>query len=94
MDDQKLVRTFKFRLYPSKTQQNILEEQFELCCQVYNALLGVKFEEGFSRFDLTNETLRDLKKTIPPPRPSKKIYKGPPFAPDYGCSSIILWRKR
>ena len=61
MDDQKLVRTFKFRLYPSQIQQKILEQHFFLCAEVYNTLLSVKFEEGLSLFDLQKETLRDLK---------------------------------
>jgi putative transposase len=30
---------FRFRLYPSKTQTKILEEQFEICRQAYNWLL-------------------------------------------------------
>ncbi|MFA4886945.1 MAG: helix-turn-helix domain-containing protein [Candidatus Nanoarchaeia archaeon] len=56
MYQKKLIRTFKFRLYPSKTQQKIIQEQFETCCQVYNTLLDVKLNEGLSRFELQNET--------------------------------------
>ncbi len=32
-------RTFRYRLYPSKIQTNILEEQLELCRLTYNSLL-------------------------------------------------------
>jgi len=49
---------FKFRLYPSKKQINILEEQFEFCRQTHNWLLatckGTYKETGktLSKFDL------------------------------------------
>ena len=31
---------FKYRLYPSKKQEQVIEEQFELCRQTYNFLLA------------------------------------------------------
>ena len=35
----KIQRTYKFRLYPSKKQEVVLLENFELCRQTYNILL-------------------------------------------------------
>jgi putative transposase len=32
-------KTFKYRLYPTKKQQQILNEWLALCCEVYNAVL-------------------------------------------------------
>ena len=49
---------FKFRLYPSKKQIGVLEEQLELCRQTHNWLLatckGTYKETGktLSKFDL------------------------------------------
>ncbi|AGK62097.1 hypothetical protein Asulf_02142 [Archaeoglobus sulfaticallidus PM70-1] len=34
-----MLISYKFRIYPSKTVQNILEEQLELCRWLYNRLL-------------------------------------------------------
>ncbi len=37
--ENKIQRTFKFRIYPSKTQENILLEHIDLCRFTYNTLL-------------------------------------------------------
>ena len=53
-----LRRTLKYRLYPSKAQQNDLDIQLGLCRRLYNGLLGVKIETyensgiSLSKFDL------------------------------------------
>ena len=39
MDNQILKRTYKYRLYPTKNQQDILERQLSLCCWLYNHFL-------------------------------------------------------
>lgn len=38
----KLCKTYKFRLYPTKKQVRMLENQFELCRWVYNESLALK----------------------------------------------------
>ncbi len=55
------VRTFKFRLYPKRKQGEELELMLKHSCDVYNALLAERYEHGLSRYNLQNETLRDLK---------------------------------
>jgi putative transposase len=35
----KIIRTFKYRIYPSKSQVAKLEETLALCCELYNAAL-------------------------------------------------------
>ena len=51
-------RTYKYRLYPSKNQQQTIDTQLELCRKLYNEILSVKketFEQGhqsLSRIDL------------------------------------------
>ncbi len=53
-------RMYKYRLYPSKSQTKILEEQLELCHQTYNWLLqqcrSTYKETGklLTQFDLNN----------------------------------------
>ncbi len=62
-------RTFRYRLYPSKTQTKILEEQLELCRLAYNSLLDYckqQYKEKRktpSQFDLNNLliTLKQLR---------------------------------
>ncbi len=34
-----ILRSYKFRLYPNKEQERILEEQLEICRWLYNRLL-------------------------------------------------------
>jgi putative transposase len=63
-------RTFKYRLYPSKTQQTTINTQLKLCRQLYNELLGVKIEtfeqskKSLSRSDL-NECIIYFNAQIP-----------------------------
>ncbi len=62
--------TFKYRLYPSKTQTKILEEQLELCRLAHNSLLDYckhQYKENGktpSQFDL-NDLLIHLKQMRP-----------------------------
>ena len=54
---------FKYRLYPSKTQKRVLEEQLELCRLTYNRLLDyckLQYKEKGktpSQFDLNNHLI-------------------------------------
>src|SRR3989338_10003122 len=66
-----LIRTFRFRLYPNKNQEQILEGQLGLCCEVYNELISARFESFLLQRELQNETLRDLKICNPK---LKKVY--------------------
>ncbi len=34
-----LIKTFRYRIYPSKSQEQILNQQLALCCELYNAAL-------------------------------------------------------
>ena len=51
------MKTFKYRIYPTKKQQTILKEQMEICRTLYNNLLSQRkqgWEEekkSFARFD-------------------------------------------
>src|ERR1700737_2033335 len=40
----KTRKTFKYRLYPTRNQTVILEGQFGLCCELYNAALQERRE--------------------------------------------------
>ena len=40
MANQVLKKTYKYRLYPTKAQQKILEKHLFLCCWLYNHFLG------------------------------------------------------
>ena len=63
---------FRYRLYPSKTQTNILEEQLDLCRQTHNLLLDYckqqykKTGKTPTQFDLNNIliTLKRLRPDI------------------------------
>jgi len=53
-----IKRTFKFRIYPSKSQQTTIDLHLELCRNLYNELLNVKKEtyeqskQSLTKFDL------------------------------------------
>jgi len=53
-------KTFKYRLYPSKAQQHTINNQLELCRQLYNEMRNIKKEtytqahQSLSKFDLIN----------------------------------------
>lgn len=34
-----MMKSFRYRLYPTKAQEAVLEEQFRLCRHLYNAAL-------------------------------------------------------
>jgi putative transposase len=34
-----MIRTYKFRIYPSRAQVKLLEQTLDLCCELYNAAL-------------------------------------------------------
>lgn len=34
-----MIKTFRYRLYPTNAQERILEQQFAICCELYNAAL-------------------------------------------------------
>ena len=64
-----LKRTFKYRLYPSKVQQNTINQQLETAKWLYNELLGIKIETykhnntTLSKYDL-NQDLQYLKQKL------------------------------
>ena len=66
----KLRKTYKFRLYPTKKQTRMLENQFELCRWVYNESLALKkklWEDhkiNLSLYDL-NKKLTEWKESKP-----------------------------
>lgn len=35
----KIIRTFKYRIYPTKRQEHTLNDQLAICCELYNAAL-------------------------------------------------------
>ena len=66
----KVVRTYKYRLFPSKSQISKLNTTFELCRQIYNSTLNLrKYEwevnqKAISKFDSSN-ILVQWKKNCP-----------------------------
>lgn len=56
-----IKRTFKYRLYPTKSQQNIIMQQLETARWLYNELLGIKIEtynhtgNSISKYDLNKD---------------------------------------
>ena len=63
MDNQILKRTCKYRLYPTKNQQDMLEKQLSLCCWLYNHFLEEK--KTLYEKDKTKITCYDQIKKIP-----------------------------
>ncbi|MBL7160826.1 MAG: transposase [Candidatus Aenigmarchaeota archaeon] len=55
-----IQRTYKFRMYPSKTTEKKLLDTLEICRQTYNDLLGISIEtyqhtgKGLSNFGMNN----------------------------------------
>ena len=41
-DNTEMRKTFKYRLYPNKQQQRLLEQQLEECRWLYNELLAAR----------------------------------------------------
>ncbi|MEO5348909.1 MAG: transposase [Magnetococcus sp. YQC-3] len=62
--------TYKFRIYPTKEQQDILWEHSKLCNQLYNTFLDYKIEnytinkKNISKYDTLN-LLPELKNNVP-----------------------------
>ena len=60
------MKAFKFRIYPTKAQETLLEKQMRSCAFVYNYMLNSVIESykqdknPFRKFDLVN-TLPELK---------------------------------
>ena len=65
-----MLRTFKYRIYPNKTQEKILEETLFLCCDLYNAALQERREAWKMRhisikfYDQTYQ-IKDIRKDDP-----------------------------
>ena len=55
--------SYKFRLYPSKEQQDRLEYTLDICRRTYNELLS-ELNSGFTKLELSNYLL-DLKACYP-----------------------------
>src|SRR3989344_947228 len=55
--------SYKFRLYPSKEQQDRLELSLDICRRTYNELLS-ELNSGFTKLELSNYLL-DLKACYP-----------------------------
>ncbi|RLF77973.1 transposase, partial [Thermococci archaeon] len=59
------MRSYRFRIYPSKIQQEIMLQHMELCRWVYNQLLKAKRENPtLGRYD-TQRLIVKLKKENP-----------------------------
>ena len=58
-----LKRTFKYRLYPTNSQKNIITQQLETARWLYNELLGIKIEtynhtgNSISQYDLHKDII-------------------------------------
>ena len=65
-DFKRMLRGYKYRLYPTKSQQELIDKHIEACRCVYNLALETKIyaykshQKNLSRFDLINQ-LPDLK---------------------------------
>lgn len=63
-------KTYKYRIYPNKTEEKILNNWLKLCCNLYNTMIEqrkIVYEEhkrSMSVFDQINE-ITGLKKEIP-----------------------------
>ena len=63
-----IFKAYKFRLYPNKTQKELIEKTFGCCRFVYNQLLALKkekYENGsikMSKFDCNNYCNQVMKK--------------------------------
>src|SRR3990167_10990929 len=55
-----MLRTYKYRLYPNKSQEKVLKQTLRVCCELYNAALQErneaykKFKKRISCFDQIN----------------------------------------
>src|SRR5205085_11918518 len=66
----KIIRTFKYRIYPTKRQISLLEMNLALCCELYNAALqerrdAWKIEHKSISFFDQNKQLTEIKIECP-----------------------------
>jgi putative transposase len=61
--NESMRKTFKYRLYPTKQQQRLLEQQFEECRWLYNHLLAERREAWEAR--QASRRLYDQQATLP-----------------------------
>ncbi|MDV3278283.1 MAG: transposase [Nitrososphaerales archaeon] len=47
-----MIVTYRFRLYPNKTQAHLMEQTLETCRRLYNDLLAERNEDGTGFYDL------------------------------------------
>lgn len=63
---KKIIRTYKYRIYPTKRQEQVLNDQLAVCCELYNAALQERKEawqrerKSISWFD-QNLQLKEIK---------------------------------
>ena len=61
----KQIKVFKYRIYPSRKQKEILLKQFEICKDIYNTLLALsKKLQTTSKFDF-DYLIKEIKITCP-----------------------------
>ena len=58
-NEQKIVRNYEFRLYPTKSQELDLKKQLSECCSLYNAALQNRKEH----YEKTGETIKKYDQT-------------------------------
>lgn len=63
--EDKIQRTYKFRLYPSKHQELILLEHIDLCRQIYNTLLQELNNQKIINKSVLSALIPDLKICYP-----------------------------
>jgi len=56
------MKTYKFRIYPTKTQKKVISNQLEICRQVYNKTLEYKINKY--KEDKSSVSLYDLHKLL------------------------------
>lgn len=60
-----MIKSYKFRLYPAKPQEELLFEQLKICKEVYNLLLEESRKLATAnKYDFTG-LIRDIKLTLP-----------------------------
>lgn len=53
-----MITTFKFRLYPNKTQTKLMDETLETCRRLYNQLLSERIESGTGFYEQKKELVQ------------------------------------
>src|SRR5215470_10423460 len=68
-----MLKAFKYRIYPSHTQENILELWLSFCCELYNAALEERREAyKISRKSISYQDQQDRLPEIKQDRPELK----------------------